>query len=127
MSQGAKFGWRKLLVNALVWTVITSICVVLFVWHQKGVSQIGNGLSFIGTMSLLVPGYNQLRINRNYSSYLGEGLSGELKRFENQLEANRIKELLSFSRTDFLCFVYGIILTAAGFLINIVLAPTSVS
>jgi len=94
-----------------------------YVLQRKGISQIGNVLSFVGTLTLLTPPFRQLLGNLWFSKASEGPPDDEFASLQDEAELTRVREYVSFSRADLRFFVVGIMMTGAGFFLNILYSP----
>lgn len=102
--------------------VIFAVC-TYYVLQRKGITQLGNVFSFVGTLALLTPPFRQLLGNLWFSKSSDGPLDDELAPLQDEAERTRVREYVSFSRADLRFFIVGILMTCAGFFLNILYSP----
>lgn len=102
--------------------VIFAVC-AYYVLERKGITQLGNVFSFVGTLALLTPPFRQLLGNLWFSKSSDGPFDDELAPLQDEAERTRVREYVSFSRADLRFFVVGILMTCAGFFLNILYSP----
>lgn len=105
---------------------LLSLSLCLLVVKYKGTGQLGNALSFLGSVATLVPPFNQLISNRLFFKVISIQSTPELRDLDDALEAQRRKAFMSFKTFDFVLVVGGLILMSTGFLASIVTSPDRV-
>lgn len=103
---------------------IAAVCVilamlVLWVYFSKGISQLGNALSFAGTILTLWPTLEVLLSGRKYSSVIRSTVVPELAKVKAKAEKARVRRLTSFDNRHLFLISLGVSLVSAGFLVTI--------
>ncbi len=102
---------------------VAALLVVAAVWRWRGVSQVGNALSFCGGLMSLWPTVKALRLSLTYSRAIKTPGPPELQAAEKAAEQARRRRLLAFDATQFAQVVVGVALMSVGFAWSIVFAP----
>lgn len=97
--------------------------VVTIVTITKGVSQLGNALSFLGGIATLVPALSQAQLNRRFAEAIVETTHPDMQQLVQGLVAARRDVLLRFSPFDYYMFIDGMVMLCLGFLVSIIFGP----
>jgi len=95
----------------------------LYVVHTKGIEQLGNALSFFGTIATLIPAFNQVRTNRAYTNTIEIPTHPVLISLDKGLEVARRDSFMNFNKFDYRMIVLGLTLVSTGFFLSIVTSP----
>lgn len=113
--------------SAFLWLVLIGAETILtyLVFKTKGISQIGNWLSFNGSIMLMIPPLLQLIGNREIIKALKKGTNSKYyERIAPHLEKARIREFTMYKPRDLVVMILGFGLTSAGFGINLLSSET---
>ena len=104
---------------------LATVVLVALVYHQRGVAQVGNALSFAGSLLTLWPTVQALRTSRRYARAAAAPSAPELAALEQTAEKARRRRLMAFDIEHFVLVVAGVVLMALGFAVSIVFAPAA--
>ena len=105
----------------LAFAVLTALVVAL-VWRWRGVPQVGNALSFCGSLWSLWPTVQALRTSRRYTKAIDTPGPPEMAKLKQSAEKARRRRLLAFDAGQFALVVIGVGLMSTGFLLSILFA-----
>jgi hypothetical protein len=103
--------------------LIFCIVVSAYVEHTKGITQLGNAISFLGGLATLIPAFGQARKNREFAVVINMPTDPQLKDLDEGLEVARKEAFMVFKTFDYLLFLGGLLLICVGFLISIITSP----
>ena len=113
--------------RAFLWLVLigTETILTYLVFKKKGISQVGNWLSFNGSVILMLPPLFQLIENRKIINALKKGASGKYyNKIAPHLENARIRDFTMYKPRDLALALLGLGLISAGFGINLLSSET---